>query len=68
MKAVSEGKMRKILFSLLLCCALIVSCVPATNHTSVQAADPLIVMLDPGTPYTSAIIFHSSKRWIPKRS
>ncbi|MBR5280058.1 MAG: N-acetylmuramoyl-L-alanine amidase [Clostridia bacterium] len=48
MKAVLEGKMHKILFSLLLCCALIVSCVPATNHTSVQAADPLIVMLDPG--------------------
>ncbi|MBR5501207.1 MAG: N-acetylmuramoyl-L-alanine amidase, partial [Clostridia bacterium] len=43
-----DGKMVKILFSLLLCCALIVSCVPATNNTTVQAADPLIVMLDPG--------------------
>lgn len=48
MRTMMNGKMVKILFSLLLCCALIVGLLPATGNTSVQAADPLIVMLDPG--------------------
>ena len=48
MRTMMDGKMVKILFSLLLCCALLVSLLPATGNTSAKAADPLIVMLDPG--------------------
>ncbi len=48
MKTILGGKMHKILFSLVLCFALILGLLPAPGNTPAQAADPLIVMLDPG--------------------
>lgn len=48
MKTILGGKIVRILFSLVLCCALLLSLFPAPKPTPAMAADPFIVMLDPG--------------------